>query len=40
VIGVVTSNAGARQTYLNPGADSPWACEDIEEVIVLGAVSR
>jgi hypothetical protein len=37
-IGVVTSSAGARQTRLNPGADARWACEEIEQVIVLGAV--
>ena len=37
-IGVVTSSAGVRQTRLNPGAESRWACEDIEQVIVLGAV--
>ena len=39
-IGVVTSSAGDRQTRLNPGAESRWACEDIEQVIVLGAVPR
>ena len=39
-IGVVTSSDGARQTRLNPGADSLWACEDIEQVIVLAAVPR
>ena len=39
-IGIVTSNAGARQTLLNPGAESRWAREDIEQVIVLGAVPR
>jgi hypothetical protein len=39
-IGVVTSDAGARQTCLNPGADSRWACEDIEQVIVLGTMPR
>ena len=37
-IGVVTSSAGVRQTRLNPGADARWACDDIEQVIVLGAV--
>jgi hypothetical protein len=37
-IGVVTSSDGARQTRLNPGADVRWACEEIELVIVLGAV--
>jgi len=37
-IGVVTSNAGARQTRLNPGAESRWAGEDIEQIIVLGTV--
>jgi hypothetical protein len=39
-IGVVTSGAGGRQTRLNPGADSRWTCEEIEQVIVLGTVSR
>jgi len=39
-IGVVTSSAGARQTRLNPGADTRWTCEEIEQVIVLGNVSR
>jgi hypothetical protein len=39
-IGVVTSSAGARQTRLNPGADAHWACEEIEQVIVLGFESR
>jgi len=39
-IGVVTSNAGARRTRLNPGAETRWACEDIEQVIVLGATPR
>jgi hypothetical protein len=39
-IGVVTSSDGARQTRLNPGADSRWRCEEIEQVIVLGAVPR
>lgn len=39
-IGVVTSSAAGRQTLLNPGADARWTCEDIEQVIVLGAVSR
>ena len=32
-IGIVTSNAGVRRTRLNPGAESRWACEDIEQVI-------
>jgi len=39
-IGVVTTRDGARQTSLNPGAEASWACEDIEQVIVLGAVPR
>ena len=39
-IGVVTSNGGDRQTLLNPGADFQWSCEEIEQVIVLGAVPR
>jgi hypothetical protein len=39
-IGVVTSSDGDRQTCLNPGAETRWACEDIEQVIVLGAVPR
>lgn len=39
-IGVVTSSDGARQTRLNPGADSRWRCEEIDRVIVLGAVPR
>ena len=39
-IGVVTSSADGRQTLLNPGADASWTCESIEQVIVLGAVSR
>ena len=39
-IGVVTSSAGARQTRLNPGADTRWTCEEIEQVIVLAFESR
>mgnify|MGYP001818442369 FL=1 len=39
-IGVVTSGNGCRQTLLNPGAGSRWTAEEIERVIVLGAVSR
>jgi hypothetical protein len=33
-------SAGVRQTRLNPGAESRWACKDIEQVIVLGTVLR
>lgn len=39
-IGVVTSGAGGRQTLLNPGADARWAYQDVEQIIVLGAVSK
>jgi len=39
-VGEVTSSADGRQTLLNPGADASWICEDIEQVIVLGTVSR
>jgi len=39
-IGVVTSSEGARQIRLSPGADASWPCEEIEQVIVLGAVPR
>jgi hypothetical protein len=39
-IGVVTSTADGRQVRLNPGADAGWTREDVEQVIVLGTVSR
>jgi hypothetical protein len=39
-IGIVTTGNGARRTLLNPGVESRWTTEEIEQVIVLGAVSR
>lgn len=38
-IGVVASSDGNRETNLNPGADSRWTYEEIDQVIVLGAAS-
>jgi len=37
-IGVVVTGAGANRTILNPGSESRWAYEHIEQVIVLGTV--
>ena len=39
-IGVVTTSDGARQTRLNPGADSRWTLDEIEQVVVLGTVQN
>lgn len=38
-LGVVTNTAGVSQTQLNPGSETRWKCAEIDQVIVLGAMS-